>query len=236
MARIAIVEDDAAAAEKLRGYVKRYMAETGTELELTSFPDGEALVNSYRPVYDVIFLDIQMPRMDGITAAEHIREQDKDVLLVFITNMAQYAIRGYAVDALDFLLKPVTYFAFAQEIERCLRRMTTRKRQYLILPTDNGVVRMDVARIEYVESLRHHITVYTQDGEFSITSTMKELEAKLVPLHFFRCNSGCLVNLACVTGVQDSCAHMTGGAVLPVSRARRKAFLDALTDYVGGVR
>ena len=235
MARIAIVEDDPQEAARLRGYIERYAAESGQKLDVTAFADGEDIVTDYRPDYDIIFLDIHMKRLDGMSAAERIRMLDADVILIFVTNMAQYAIRGYAVDALDFLLKPVPYFAFSQEMARSLAKLAAKQKNYLLLPMENGVQRMDVAHIQYIESLRHRITVHTDEGAFAISSTMKELEAKLAPLHFFRCNSGYLVNLARVTGVRDGCA-LVGGDALAVSRAKKKAFLDALTDQVGGVK
>jgi DNA-binding LytR/AlgR family response regulator len=234
MARIAIVEDDAAEQARLAGFIRRYAGEHGEQLETTCFSDGEDIVTDYRPCYDIIFLDIQMKRLDGMSAAERIRLLDADVMLIFVTNMAQYAIRGYAVNALDFLLKPVQYFAFSQELARCLARLGARKKDYLLLPTENGVRRLDVSGIAYVESLRHRITVHFSGEELSFSGTMRELEEKLTPLHFFRCNSGYLVNLAQVTGVRESCALVAGEA-LPISRPRKKAFLDALTDYVGGV-
>ena len=89
--------------------------------ELTTFEDGEEIVTDYRAAYDIILLDVQMRHMDGMAAAEAIRKADKDVILIFITNMAQFAIRGYAVDALDYVLKPVPYLPFPSS---CRRRWT----------------------------------------------------------------------------------------------------------------
>ena len=107
MARIAIVEDDAECREQLREYVEHYGQENREELEVLCFSDGAELVEGYRPVYDLLLLDIEMPNLDGMTAARRIRQVDSDVLIVFITNMAKYAISGYEVEAPGFMLKPV---------------------------------------------------------------------------------------------------------------------------------
>ena len=115
MIHIAIVEDDPQVREQLAGYIRRYERQFGKMFELTTFEDGDEIVSDYKAVYDIILLDVQMRRMDGMAAAEAIRRVDKDVILIFITNMAQFAIRGYAVDALDYILKPVPYFAFSQD-------------------------------------------------------------------------------------------------------------------------
>ena len=118
MTRIAIVEDEAAVREQLAGYVQRYTRQYGTPFEVTEFADGMEILENYRPQFDIIFLDVEMKHLDGMETARRIRERDGGVLIVFITNMAQYAIRGYAVGALDYVLKPVPYFAFSQQLRK----------------------------------------------------------------------------------------------------------------------
>ena len=107
MIRVAIVEDEAAVRDQLMGYVQRYMRQYDAQIEVTMFTDGVEILEGYRPVYDIIFLDVEMQHLDGMETASRIRALDSDVLLIFITNMAQYAIEGYAVGALDYVLKPV---------------------------------------------------------------------------------------------------------------------------------
>ena len=116
MIRIALVEDEAEVRAQLQGYVQRHTRQYGTEFAVTEFADGMELLDDYRPVYDILFLDVEMKHLDGMETARRVRELDKDVIIVFITNMAQYAIGGYAVGALDYVLKPVPYFAFSQQL------------------------------------------------------------------------------------------------------------------------
>ena len=111
MIRVAIVEDEAAVRDQLMGYVQRYMRQYNAQIEVTMFTDGVEILEGYRPVYDIIFLDVEMQHLDGMETASRIRALDSDVLLIFITNMAQYAIKGYEVDALDYVLKPVSYLS-----------------------------------------------------------------------------------------------------------------------------
>ena len=110
MIRIALVEDEAEVRAQLQGYVQRHTRQYGTEFAVTEFADGMELLDDYRPVYDILFLDVEMKHLDGMETARRVRELDKDVIIVFITNMAQYAIGGYAVGALDYVLKPVALF------------------------------------------------------------------------------------------------------------------------------
>ena len=207
MTRIAIVEDEAAVREQLAGYVQRYTRQYGTQFEVTMFTDGVEILEDYRPVYDIIFLDVEMQHLDGMETARRIRELDSDVLLIFITNMAQYAIKGYAVGALDYVLKSV--------------------------PVDGGMRRLDDATIYYIESEGHRVHFYTEDGDFSAPGALKALEEKLTGRLFARCNSGYLVNLAQVSGVQQNTVQV-GPHELQISRPKRRAFLAALADYIGG--
>ena len=94
MIRIALVEDEADVRAQLQGYVQRHTRQYGTEFAVTEFADGMELLDDYRPVYDILFLDVEMKHLDGMETARRVRELDKDVIIVFITNMAQYAIGG----------------------------------------------------------------------------------------------------------------------------------------------
>ena len=233
MIRVAIVEDEAAVRDQLMGYVQRYMRQYDAQIEVTMFTDGVEILEGYRPVYDIIFLDVEMQHLDGMETASRIRALDSDVLLIFITNMAQYAIKGYAVGALDYVLKPVPYFAFSQQLQKATGQLARRARRYLAVPVDGGMRRLDEASVYYIESEGHRIHFYTEDGDFSAPGALKAWEEKLEPYGFARCNSGYLVNLAHVSSVQMNTVQV-GPHQLQVSRPRRKAFLEALADYIGG--
>ena len=129
MISIAIVEDEDSCAKQMEEYLARYADESGEVFETVRFCDGDEILENYRAQYDIILMDVQMKFMDGMTAAEEIRKVDPEVVIIFITNMAQYAIRGYAVDALDYVLKPVSYVAFSQRLERATGRMKRRARR-----------------------------------------------------------------------------------------------------------
>lgn len=234
MIHIAIVEDEEQVRDQLSGYIKRYQEESDEAFEITTFSDGDQIVEDYRAVYDIIFLDIQMKRMDGMSAAERIREKDADVIIIFITNMSNYAIRGYAVDAMDYVLKPVPYFAFSQELKKAVSRLKLKVNDYLLLPVEDGVVRLEARQVSYIESVNRRLVVHAKEQEYTIYGTLKELEEKLGSQYFFRCNNCYLVNLAHVKNVRQNLVTV-GAEQLQISRPRKKAFMNALADYVGGV-
>ena len=154
MAKIAVVEDNAAVRQELCGFIAQYAQESGQLLEVTPFADGSQIVEPYRPGFDIIFLDIEMPTLGGMPTAERIRLLDPDVVLIFVTNMAQYAIRGYEVDALDFVLKPVSYYQFSTKLDRALQRICRRRGGQITLQVGGGVQLLATDDILYL-SLIH---------------------------------------------------------------------------------
>lgn len=233
MIRIAIVDDDSTSIELLKSYMMQYQRERGEEMSVTAFSDGDELVENYKAEFDMILLDIEMRFMDGMTAAKKIRESDPEVVIIFITNMTQYAINGYQVNATDYVLKPVSYFSFSQSLDRALLRMGKRVKHYIAISVKGGTVKLGVAEICYVESQGHRLIFHTKTDEYVTFSTMKEIEEKLKDYHFFRCNKGILLNLAFVDGVQDGCV-IVNNEMLVISRGRKKDFMEELTNYLGG--
>ena len=157
----------------------------------------------YRPGFDIIFLDIEMPTLGGMPTAERIRRQDPDVVLVFVTNMAQYAIRGYEVDALDFVLKPVSYYQFSTKLERALQRIQRRRGGQVALQVSGGVQLLDTDDILYLETRDRLLHYHTATDTWSVRGSLLKAEKDLAAYHFARCNQCYLVNLRHVRGVQD---------------------------------
>lgn len=232
MIKIAVVEDESMYAEQLRDYLERYEKENGEAFDITIYSDGDDIVHKYKAQFDIILMDVEMKFMDGMSAAEEIRKVDTEVVIIFITNMAQYAIRGYAVDALDYVLKPVSYFAFSQRLSRAIGRMKKREQKIISVNIKGGTIRLDVANIYYIESQGHNLIFHTASGDYEASGTMKEVEDKLGKMNFFRGNKGYLINLAHVDGIQEGCAMVKGEPLL-LSRARKKEFMEALTKYWG---
>lgn len=184
MINIAIVEDEKLYVSQFKEYISRYEKESGNRINVRVFPDGAEIVENYSGDFDIILMDIQMKYMDGMTAAEQIRKLDSEVIIMFITNMTQYAIRGYEVDALDYVVKPVEYFSFSQKLDRAIGRLQNKKKVFVSIPVEDGVLKMEIDDIYYVESMGHSLIYRTKKGEFTARGTMKDMEEILSPYGF----------------------------------------------------
>jgi len=231
MIHIAAAEDDAAFRTQLKTYLEQYMKDSGEEADLTLFEDGSELFPYKAERFDVVFLDIEMPGMNGIETARKIRETDAYVIIVFITNMAKYALKGYEVQAFDYVLKPLKYPAFARKLDKVIRRAKAQKTEHFVTISQGAdLLRIKTSDIYYIEVMKHNVTYHTADGDITIRSSMKETEEAFAGLPFEKCGKSFLVNLEHVTGLKDGMVQV-GGESLLLSRTRKQAFTEALVAY-----
>ncbi len=235
MIRVAVVEDESAYRRQILDYLSQFEREHGEHFQITVFQDGARIAYGYKPEFDLILMDIELGVVSGMEAAEQIRRLDREVVIIFITNMPQYAMKGYEVEALDYVLKPVSYYAFAQRMERALKRMSLRRRQYITVSTGRGALKkLEVGELRYVEVQEHSLIYHTFSGTLTSSGTMREAERLLGDKGFFRCSKSFLVNLEHVDGMAGDDALIAGERV-QISRARKKAFLDALNNHINEV-
>jgi len=232
--RVAVVDDEQESRELILNYLARYEREQGVHISAEEFSDGAGLIATYRPRFDILFLDVDMEHLDGLSAARIIREKDSAVVVIFITNMAQFAVKGYEVDALSYLVKPVFYFAFCQEVTRAIKRLERNLDEHVLLNIGGELMRIDLADVTHIESVKHHLLIHTLTERIQTTGTLKDMASRLESYGFVRSNSFLLINLRHVVGFRNQMSILTGGAELPVSRSRKKPFLEELTQYFGG--
>ena len=233
MIRIGLVEDEAEQADLLEGYLARYGRERGEQFQVTRLPDGMDLVDDYACQYDIILLDIQMRHLDGMAAAEKIRKVDADVVIIFITSTVRYAVQGYSVDALGYVLKPVPYTQFAQILDKAVLRVQAKqKHTYIQVAVGDRQLRLDCSTIACIESQRNHVILHCDGRDYLTAGPLKRFEELLADHGFCKCHNAFLVNLSFVEAVNREEVVLTDGTALPVSRARRKEFMAALAENI----
>lgn len=232
MVKVAIIEDDDVWAGKISELLRQYENEYGQKIETRRFTDGYEIVDGYTGGFDIILMDIEMGLMDGMEAAEQIRTKDEKVVIIFVTNMAQYAIRGYKVNALDYILKPITYMPFSQTLKKAIRSLDNIKETFITISLRDGTQKIRSSDINWVESQGHRLTFHTEKDEFETTVySMKEIAEKLADEGFMRCSSGVLVNLRKVSGIRNG-NIVVGNDMLSVSRGKKAEFMAALVSYM----
>ncbi len=233
--RIALVEDDPLDAETTRIYFDRFAQETGLKFDLSWFPSGEQFLAVPGLEFDLVFMDICLPGMDGMETARRLRETGSAMLLVFVTNMANMVINGYEVEAFDFILKPVGYPSFTLKMTRILKKLTQRQDKRLTISRDGGVSHIQVSDIQYIEVSGHDLMVHTVNGKLEAYGSLNKMEEKINSPAFVRCNSCYLVNLRYVMRIEGNTVTV-GQDVLKISRPKKTAFVQAVNRYLGGGR
>jgi DNA-binding LytR/AlgR family response regulator len=231
--RIAIVDDSARDRDQLLECLNRYFSDTKGTLETTCFTDAAAFLKDYHYSFDFIILDIDMPGLSGIEAAKVLREKDPHVTLMFVTNMPQYAIEAYSVEAMDYMLKPVSYPDFCLKMKKAERYIRRNADAPVKIQTADGPLMRQASQILYVESRQHYLYYHTEGEVLKVRGKLSAAEESLLPYHFVRAGESYLVNLSRVSGF-DGSDVIAGGDRIPVSRRCRTSFLSAYTRYAGG--
>lgn len=232
--RIALVDDEEDVLIDAKAYIARYFHGNGEDYSVSCFRDGLDILSGYSPAkYDIIFLDIDMPYIDGMKTARKIREMDEQVILVFMTNLARYAVRGYEVGALSFLVKPFSYGNFAVTLKRAEGILKKYGGNRVLLSSEEGIKVIDSQDIYYVEVYDHWLIYHLDETSIKVRGSMKKLQEQLNCLCFHLCNRCYLVNLRHVTAIKGDMLQV-GPYSLKISRSKKKSFTAALTDYFGG--
>ena len=230
MYKVAVVEDEWESADRLDQCFKAYTEEHGVLFSITRFKNGLDFIEDYTPNFDIVFMDVDMPHKNGLATARELRQIDPAVVLVFVTFLAKYAIRGYEVEALDYVLKPVNYNAFKITIDRAIARCRKREKAEVTLPSSEGTLRVELTCLNYIEINDHLITYHTSRGNYTAYGTMRAIEKLLPEKQFSKCNRSVLLNLRNVTRIQGNYVYI-GDEKFEISRPRKQAFLEAFHEY-----
>ena len=230
--RIAVCDDE----EKFRVQARDLIDKIAGSMDVIvdAYSDGRKLIEAFdKKPYDLLFLDIEMPAMDGITLAKKLRERSENIYIVFLTGHVEYALEGYEVNALRYLTKPVQEDKL-REVLRFVMDKSVSKRQ-LIIKEDGEELLINVTDIIYMEAQNQYVMIYTMAGEHLVRYNIGDFEEELEKDGFFRCHRGYLVSLSKVKKLQKSEVVMEsvdGEINLPVSRSNIKPLKEALYTYV----
>ncbi len=235
MHHIAFVEDDLATAQLLEEYLNRYAREKNEDLQTTRYSTAEAFLQEYSQRFALVLMDIRLGNgMNGMEAARKLRLLDESVPLIFITSLAQYAVGSYEVGALDFLLKPFSYYQLAMKMDKAMRVIAREEDIRLPVATESGLRILSSREITYLEVSDHDLLIHTEKEVLRTRDSLSRKEKELAGRSFIRVNICYLVNMHYVSEISGSMLVLTTGEQLAISRSRRKDVFSALAKYLGG--
>lgn len=232
---IAVVDDNLNDRKMILDYLSQFFNESGEDYTTSTFEDGVSFLKDYSFSYDFIIFDIDMPQMSGIDTAKELRKKDSNVTIMFVTNMPQYALEGYSVEAVDYVLKPLSYPDFRLKMKKATRYILRNSvKKVTINTTEEGLITVDSSDIYYVESKLHYIYYHTKKGIYKMRAKLTEVEDILLPYHFARSGGSFLINLAYLEKI-DGNEIVIAGETLPLSRRMKASLMSAFTKYMGGI-
>ena len=231
MVSIAIVEDGDKEAAALPRCVERYEKENCARFSYVRFSDAMSFLE-YREAVDIVFMDIMLPNISGIEAARQLRKFNDTTIIIFVTNMAQFAIQSYEVDAFDYVLKPVTYERVTKKLDKALAMISAHTDKVLVISQPNGFAQIPSESVYYIEVRGHKLSYHTDKGKLTEHGSLGELENTLRDMNFLRCNSCYLVNPKYISSVTGMMVKMVNGDELKISQPKRKSFIDSLTRWM----
>ena len=235
MHKLLIIEDDAVEADVLREHVRRYAEERDEEFSVTWFRSALELSSGERS-FDLIFMDIDIPGINGMEAAELLRTYDTETPLIFVTNLAQYAVRGYEVQAIDFMVKPVTYASFKLRMNKAMRYVARGAQESLVVRVSRDETRvMAFSSISAVEVTNHDLTYHLDGGEnLVVHGSLSEVAERLASAGFVRVSKSCMVSMGHIRSFRSGAVTMHDGTQYAISRSMRKETVATITRYFGG--
>jgi len=243
MYRIALCEDEKIFAEEQARICRRIMEKRNLEHSISVFENAEdflrvlSLSPSDNTRFDLFLLDIVMNETNGVDLARVIRERDKDAAIIFITANPEYALQGYDVNALHYLIKPIDSGVLEKIITADYEQRF--QRDFLIIKTDERNRRIPAQDIVCLEVVGRNVGITLKDGSFEysgkLSELMEELSYQLSDESFVRCHIGYIVNLKNIKKLTRTQAITVTDKVIPISRAYsnevQKAFLKQMWEF-----
>ncbi len=230
MNRIAIVEDKREEAKLLESILSKYKNENDKGFIIDVYKDAFDFLDGYSSVHQVVFMDIELPGLNGIEAAEKLRKLDEDISIIFVTHISDFAIKGYEVGAIDYVVKPVTYSKIKNKMNRLYDIRLMRKRKKILLKTEYVFQTVFLDSIIYVEVEGHYLYYHTLNQSIKVRGTLKEAYLELKAHGFQKCNKAFIVNLAYVDKIEGNTVFLHN-LKLEMSRTQRNDFIKRLDEF-----
>ena len=231
MLNIAVVEDEINVSKQIESYINSFANEHRIEISITVYNNADDFLSYYKNNFDLVFMDIELPGINGMDATIKLREKDKNVMIVFVTNLMQYAVNGYSVNAYDFIVKPFNYYSFAIKLKRIFKSLLSNQNKKIVINYQGGRRVVSIFDILYVEVNKHVLIYHLKKENVTASGTLKKVFEEIGDDSFALCNQCYLVNLKYVEEIKDYNVIVSGEKI-QISHPKHKQFLHALNSYL----
>lgn len=232
---IAVCEDQIAQTNLLINQIKDWTKANGINISIDNFETAESFLFQWSDYnkYDIIFLDIKLNKMSGIELSNIIREKNKNVDIVFVTGFFKYALHGYKVGALQYLMKPINkedlYFCLDKTLERI---NNNDKKTILIIETAKKTIKLGYDEIYYCIMFSPYIDIHTSSEKLTLRKKISDMEEILPSKYFVRCHRSYIVNVKHIKSITKNDVLLENGNIIPISRGKYKEINNAFIDYI----
>lgn len=225
-----ICDDEPQQADFLQRLTADWAKRRAFKLHIMQYHSAEELLFAYDADkrVDILLLDIELPGISGMELARRVRQSDRQLQIVFVSGYSDYLADGYEVEALHYLLKPVSAQKLDAVLDRALERLDARGRS-LLVESDEGLCRLPLSEIRWLEVMGNYVTIHA-GRDYTLRKPLKDLEP-LLDESFFRTGRSFLVNLRFVKEVTRTQVTLTDASTVPLSRRRYDAIHHAIISY-----
>ncbi|MGL5507674.1 MAG: LytR/AlgR family response regulator transcription factor [Paraclostridium sp.] len=232
MIKIALCDDEKQQRSIIKQYIHNTVKMQVDEYEILEYHSGDNLLKNYPMNMDILILDIQMDKLNGMETARRIREFDNNVEIIFITGLWEYVQQGYEVRAYRYLIKPVEYSDFKKQFELCVSEILKYKKNNIIVGYKGESNKISINDIFYVETEGRNTIIHTEKDSYKSNLGINKIEKELDRNIFFRSHNSFLINLQHLTKIKQSSVSL-GEVDIPVSRHRLKELKLQFTRILG---
>ncbi len=231
--KIACIEDTLSDYKLFKDTIEEISKKTNTSLTIDYYGSGEEFLKAENSVYQIAFMDIELPNRNGMEIARELRKSNTTTLLIFLTNFIQYAVEGYEVDAFDYILKPLNYYSFLMKFQRILNKLAISNNKQISFHTDNGTTFINTNDIRYIEIMGHSVIILTNKGNISTTGILNNLENELKEYGFGRSSASTLINMSYIESIYKDEVVLKTGEHIHIGRTKKKQFLTDVAKFIG---
>lgn len=231
--KIAIVDDSDIDLEILKSFALQYCQTARLAGSIHTYNSSPKFLESFRPgMYDLLFLDIMMQEIDGISLAREIRKKDRRCFIIFSTSSADYAVEGFQVRAFDYMVKPVSYQRFVETCSLCIEKLPY-ENHYIEVKEGRAYTKVLISDILYTDYYNHYIQIHTHDSLIRSYMSFAEFEPMLSDYpQFLCCYRNCTVNMDKVDFMEDRNFVLHNGIRVPIAAKMKKEVHKAYRDYL----